>query len=181
MKVKRLILTTTACVLSLFLFSSNAFAENPSRSTFGNHNLNGIYSFRADGAIEVDGIHARGMWEVGRFEADGHGNMTNGVEYSSMLSADDESIIDIPYTFSGTYEIDENGMGKGEVAVYVPAAGITILKKLWFVVFDLDSRNIAHGFAHGHADAELGPGIHGNARTHVGRRMASLPARPNPD
>lgn len=162
----------TTLALTMFQFS---MADPPPRPTFGNHNLDGIYAFRADGVIEADGLPTRGMWEIGRFVADGQGNMTQGVEYSSMLSAHDEDVIDIPYSFEGSYEIGPDGLGKGVVSVFIPAVGITIDKTIWFVVFDLDNRGIAHGFAHGHADAELGPEVHGNARTHVGRRMAPRP------
>ncbi len=50
--------------------------------TFGNHSLNGLYEFHADGVAEVNGSPTRGIWEVGRFRADGEGNITDGVEYS---------------------------------------------------------------------------------------------------
>jgi len=136
-----------------------------------------MYEFHADGVLEVAGLPTRGTWEVGRFYADGQGNMTNGVEYSSLLTSADESIIDVPFTFSGTYHVFPDGTAKSHVSVYVPAAGITIEKSLWFVIYDLDERGIAHGFAGGHADADLGGGAHGNSRTHVGRRMNSSPQR----
>jgi hypothetical protein len=163
-----LVAVTVAAIASL---AARAGADGDDRRAFGNHNLRGAYEFHADGVVEVDGVPTRGIWEVGRFEADGRGNMTNGVEYSSLLSSDDENIIDVPFTFTGTYHINPDGTAKSHVSVFIPAAGITIEKTLWFVVFDVDKHGIAHGFAGGHADADLGEGVHGNARTHVGRRM----------
>jgi hypothetical protein len=167
------VLAIALAVAGLSGFAAQVQADDGDNRGFGNHNLKGTYEFHADGVLEVDGLPTRGMWEVGRFEADGKGNMTNGVEYSSLLSSHDESIIDVPFTFSGTYHINPDGTGKSKVSVYVPAADITIEKTLWFVVHSVDKNGIAHGFAGGHADADLGDGMHGNARTHVGWRMDS--------
>lgn len=136
---------------------------------FGNHTLNGAYEFQADGVVEVNGVPTRGFWEVGRFNADGNGNITDGVEYSSMLSGD-EAVIDQHFTFSGTYTVNPDGTATGEVTVVV-APGVEIKKKLWLIVHSVGKDGIATGFDGGHADADLGDGVHGNARSHVGHRM----------
>lgn len=136
---------------------------------FGNHTLNGAYEFQADGVVEVNGVPTRGFWEVGRFNADGNGNITDGVEYSSMLSGD-EAVIDQNFTFSGTYTVNPDGTATGEVTVVV-APGVEIKKKLWLIVHSVGKDGIANGFDGGHAGADLGGGVHGNARSHVGHRM----------
>jgi len=143
----------------------------PHAYEFGNHNLQGLYEFHADGVVEVNGVPTRGIWEVGKFYADGNGNLLSGVEYSNLLSSDNESVIDVPFTFEGTYQINPDGTGKTNVAVFIPAAGITIDKTLWFVIHKVDESGIAQGFAGGHADADLGAGAHGNSRTHIGTRI----------
>ena len=144
-------------------------SAKPKAPTLGDHSLNGVYEFHADGVVEVNGEPTRGFWEVGRFEADGNGNMTNGVEYSSMLSGD-EAVIDAPFTFSGTYSVAPNGVAKARVTVVIPG-GPTINKTLWFVLHSVGRNGIADGFAGGHADADLGGGVHGNARVHEGNRI----------
>jgi hypothetical protein len=48
---------------------------------------------------------------------------------------------------------------------------LTIEKDLWFVLHSVGKNRIANGFAVGHADADLGTGVHGNSQTHVGWRM----------
>jgi hypothetical protein len=135
----------------------------------GNHSLKGVYEFHADGVVEVNGEPKRGFWEVGRFKADGKGTMTNGVEYSSMLS-NDESVIDQNFTFSGTYSVKPDGTATANVTVQIPN-GPTIQKKLWFVLHSVGKDGVADGFAGGHADADLGGGTHGNARVHEGNRI----------
>lgn len=139
---------------------------------FGNHNLQGLYEFRADGVVEVDGAPSRGFWEVGRFRADGKGNITRGKEYSSMLDSHDESVIDRNFTFAGTYTINPDGTGTGVVTVVV-APGVEITKKLWLVLHSIGRDGIANGFDGGHADAHLGGATHGNARSHVGHRVVT--------
>lgn len=134
----------------------------------GNHSLNGVYEFHADGVVEVNGEPTRGFWEAGRFEADGKGNMLGGVEYSSMLSSD-ESVIDTPFTFTGTYTIRPNGTATADVTVQIP--GGTIQKRLWFVIHSVGPDGVADGFAGGHSHADLGDGVHGNARVHEGNRI----------
>ena len=140
------------------------------RQGFGNHNLKGLYEFRADGVVESDGVPTRGFWEVGMFEADGQGNITNGKEYSSMLSSSDENVIDRPFTFEGTYTVHPDGIATGQVTVVV-APGVEIEKKLWLIIHSVGKDQIAMGFDGGHADAHLGDGVHGNALTHVGHRI----------
>jgi hypothetical protein len=137
---------------------------------FGNHNLNGLYEFQADGAIEADGKPARGVWEVGRFEADGRGNITNGKEYSSLLSSHNEEVIDRHFTFEGTYTVRPDGTAIGQVTVVV-APGVEIKKKLWLIIHSVGKDGIANGFDGGHAEADLGGGTHGNTLSHVGHRI----------
>ncbi len=145
-------------------------AANPASrpQVLGDHSLKGIYEFHADGVIEVNGEPTRGFWEVGRFEADGKGNMTNGVEYSNLL-ANDEQVVDQNFTFEGTYSIRPDGTGTADVTVQIP--GGEIQKKLWFVIHSVGGDRVAHGFAGGHTHADLGGGTHGNARIHEGNRI----------
>jgi hypothetical protein len=138
--------------------------------TFGNHSLNGLYEFHADGVAEVNGSPTRGIWEVGRFRADGEGNITDGVEYSSMLGSGDEETIDRPFTFEGPYQVNPDGTAMGKVTVVV-APGVEIQKKLWLVIHSVGKDGIANGFDGGHADADLGDGAHGNALSHEGDRI----------
>ena len=147
-------------------------AKPDAQRPLGNHTLNGVYEFHADGVVEVDGKPTRSFWEVGRFEADARGNMRNGVEYSSMLS-NEESQIDQNFTFSGTYSVRPDGTATADVTVVIP--GGTIQKKLWFVVHSVGRDGIARGFAGGHADADLGNDVHGNSLVHEGNRIAALP------
>ena len=157
-------------VVSLALVGWAAAGQQTTATVgFGNHTLNGAYEFQADGVVEVNGVPTRGFWEVGRFNADGKGNITDGVEYSSMLSSD-EAVIDQNFTFSGTYTVNADGTATGEVTVVV-APGVEIEKKLWLIVHSVGRDGIANGFDGGHADADLGDGVHGNARSHVGHRI----------
>jgi hypothetical protein len=155
-------------IAGAFALPGSATSSNKPRS-LGNHSLKGVYEFHADGVVEVNGEPTRGFWEVGRFKADGKGNMTNGIEYSSMLSGD-ESVIDQPFTFSGTYTVAPTGVAKADVTVQIPN-GPTIQKRLWFVIHSVGPNGIADGFAGGHSDADLGGGTHGNARVHEGNRI----------
>lgn len=144
-----------------------------SKSGLGNHSLQGTYMFQADGVVENEsGGFIRGMWEVGRFEADGNGNMTNGVEYSTLLSSSDADVIDQSFTFSGTYQVNPDGTAKAHVTVIVNPE-LTIEKDLWFVIHSVGKDGIANGFGGGHADANLGGGVHGDSLTHVGWRIVS--------
>jgi hypothetical protein len=138
--------------------------------TLGNHSLCGAYEFHADGVVEIDGVPSRGFWEAGRFDADCEGNITNGVEYSSLLDSNDESVIDQNFTFKGSYVVNNNGTAKASVKVTI-APGVVIEKFLWFVLNSVGKDGIANGFAGGHAEAEIGGGVHGNTRTHVGTRI----------
>lgn len=150
------------------------FAEASPRSErharLGNHSLSGLYEFRADGVVEVNGLPSRGFWEVGKFEADGKGNITNGIEYSTLLSSSDENVIDRPATFEGTYTVNPDGTATGQVTVVV-APGVEITKKLWLIIHSVGRDRIAMGFDGGHADADLGNGVRGNARSHEGHRI----------
>lgn len=147
-----------------------AGASDKGRAGFGNHTLQGLYEFHADGVVEVDGVPTRGFWEVGTFEADGKGNIINGKEYSTLLSSSDENVIDQFFTFEGTYTVNPDGTATGEVTVVV-APGVQIQKKLWLIIHSVGKDGIANGFDGGHAEADLGDGVHGNARSHVGHRM----------
>lgn len=171
--MKRLaILTLCLAAASLAVVAlAGAGTRGKGTETFGNHNLNGLYEFHADGAVEVNGTPTRGFWEVGRFRADGKGHITDGIEYSSMLSEDEEQI-DRPFTFEGTYEVHPNGVATGEVTVVV-APGVEIEKKLWLIIHSVGKDGIANGFDGGHAEADLGGGAHGNALSHVGHRMVT--------
>ena len=156
-------------VLALLIVAAVGAQANE-ETEFGNHNLQGVYEFHADGVVEVNEVYTRGTWEVGRFVADGNGNWTDGVEYSSLLSSSDESIIDLNFTFTGTYEVNPDGTGTAQITVVLPT-GDEIEKSLWFVIYGVGKKGIANGFAGGHADADLGGGVHGNSRTHVGTRV----------
>ena len=134
----------------------------------GNHSLSGNWSFGADGTLEDDGKPGRGFWEVGRFTADGEGNMTGGVEYSNMLS-DDESVVNQPFAFEGTYEVKPDGTGTAEVDVTLPN-GAVITKTLWFVLNDVRG-GVAHGMYGGHLHADLGEHVDGRAGLHYGMRI----------
>jgi hypothetical protein len=147
-----------------------AGASDKGRAGFGNHTLKGLYEFHADGVVEVNGVPTRGFWEVGTFHADGNGNITNGKEYSTLLSSSDENVIDQFCTFEGTYTVNLDGTATGEVTVVV-APGVEIQKKLWLIVHSVGKDGIANGWDGGHAGADLGDGVHGNARSHVGHRM----------
>ncbi len=144
----------------------------PNRVVLGSHSLCGSYEFHADGVVEVDGAPTRGFWEAGRFDADCRGNLTNGVEYSSLLSSNAENVIDQNFTFSGTYVVRDDGTAKASVKVVI-APGVVIDKSLWFVLNGIGKDGIANGFAGGHAEADLGNGVHGNTRTHVGSRIVA--------
>jgi hypothetical protein len=138
----------------------------------GSHSLCGTYEFHADGVVEVDGVPTRGFWEAGRFDSDCRGNLTNGVEYSSLLTSSAEKVIDQNFTFSGTYIVRDDGTAKASVKVVI-APGVVIEKSLWFILYGIGKDGIANGFAGGHADADLGNGVHGNTRTHVGSRIVA--------
>lgn len=174
--MKKLYLLLLVCVAALIMlfgftpFTASSESLEGSMRPLGNHSLQGSYEFHADGVIEIDGEPTRGIWEVGRFDADGKGNITNGVEYSSLLSSSDETIIDQNFTFEGTYTINADGIGKATVSVTLPN-GFVIEKSLWLVLHSVGKNGIANGFAGGHADADLGEGVHGNSRTHVGWRI----------
>jgi len=169
----RIVLSSLVAVLvvSLGLVGwATAGPQTTATGGFGNQTLKGAYEFQADGVVEVNGVPTRGFWEVGRFEADGMGNIENGVEYSSLLSSDNEAVIDQNFTFSGTYTVNPDGTATGEVTVVV-APGVEITKKLWLIIHSVGKDGIANGFDGGHADAGLGPGVHGNTRSHVGHRI----------
>lgn len=168
-RAKRGIGLAIVLVAATGVFVLPGSAKAPEARPFGNHSLDGVYEFHADGVVEVDGQPTRGFWEVGRFEADGRGNMLNGVEYSSMLGSG-EDVIDQNFTFAGTYEVRPDGTATADVTVQIP--GGSIQKKLWFVIHSVGRDGIANGFAGGHADADLGGGVHGNARVHEGNRIA---------
>ena len=161
------VLVSGTAVVGLSAVSGSA-KPDAAAARLGNHSLKGVYEFHADGVVEVDGEPTRGFWEVGRFKADGQGNMIDGVEYSSMLG-NDEALIDQPFTFEGTYSVQPNGVATADVIVQIP--GGTIEKRLWFVIHSVGKDGIADGFAGGHADADLGGGTHGNARVHEGNRI----------
>jgi hypothetical protein len=143
-------------------------ADTAAADGFGNQTLTGSYEFYAQGVIEVNGLPTRGIWEIGRFDADGKGNITNGVEYSTLLG-DAESTIDQYFTFSGTYNVHTDGITTGEVTVITPVG--PIVKRLWLIVHSVGKDGIANGFDGGHAHADLGPGGHGNTLSHVGHRI----------
>ena len=159
--------------IALFAFASPDLTQAPALSNgtaLGNRSLRGSYEFHADGVVEINGVPTRGFWESGRFDADGKGNITNGVEYSSLLSSSDESVIDQNFTFTGTYTVNPDGTAKATVDVVI-APGVVIHKTLWFVIHSVGKDGVANGFAGGHADADLGDGVHGNTRTHQGWRI----------
>jgi hypothetical protein len=169
--VKRIALLLVGLAVSVTLAGFTvASAGDKDTRVFGNHNLNGLYEFRADGVVEAAGVPTRGFWEVGRFEADGKGNITNGKEYSSLLSSGDEGAIDQFFTFEGTYHVNPDGIATGEVTVTI-APGVEITKKLWLIIHSVGRTGIANGFDGGHAHADLPDGSHGNARSHVGHRV----------
>jgi hypothetical protein len=166
-KLLAFLVSITLVVAALAGFATRAQAD--SNKGFGNHNLQGTYMFHADGVVEHDG-YVRAMWEVGRFEADGKGNIINGVEHSSLLSSSDPDKINQPFTFTGTYQVNPDGTAKGHVTVIV-GPQLTIEKDLWLVIHSVGKDGIANGFAGGHADAEIGGGEHGNSQSHVGWRV----------
>lgn len=173
--MKRIVILLSGLVLLLALVSfavAGADAGSGRAARFGNHSLNGVYEFQADGFIEVDGRLTRGFWEVGRFRADGKGNITNGKEYSTLLSSSNEDVINQFFTFEGTYQVHPDGTATGQVTVLV-APGVEITKKLWLILHSVGERGIANGFDGGHAEADLGNGVHGNALSHVGHRMVT--------
>ena len=157
-------------VLAGLVGLAGADTSDEGGARFGNHNLKGLYEFHADGALEVDGRPTRGIWEVGRFEADGRGRITDGKEYSTLLSSSNEEGIDRPFTFEGTYEVHPDGTATGQVTVHV-APGLEIKKKLWLIIHSVGKDGIANGFDGGHAHADLGQGTHGNTLSHVGHRI----------
>ena len=169
MKKGLIVVAALSITIVGMLVMPGAAKRKDSRVALGNHSLKGVYEFHADGVVEVNGEPTRGFWEAGRFEADGKGNMINGVEYSSMLSGD-ESVINQPFTFSGTYSIKPDGTATADVVVVIPG-GIRIEKRLWFVIHSVGRDRIADGFAGGHSHADLGGGTHGNARVHEGNRI----------
>ncbi len=173
MKRNLLVVLISGVLLSLaFVGLAEAGSRDEPKAGFGNHNLKGLYEFRADGVVEINGNPSRGFWEVGRFEADGRGNITSGKELSTMLSSSDETVIDKPFSFRGTYTVHPDGTATGEVTVLV-APGFEIKKKLWLVIHSVGKEGIAMGFDGGHADADLGNGVRGNARSHAGHRMVT--------
>lgn len=167
----RLAITATLCVgLAVALALAKFASADTAARGFGNHNLKGLYEFHADGALEVDDRPTRGIWEVGRFKADGRGKITDGKEYSTLLSSSNEEVIDRAFTFEGTYEVHPDGTATGEVTVLV-APGVEIKKKLWLIIHSVGKTGIANGFDGGHAHAHLGEGAHGNTLSHVGHRI----------
>jgi hypothetical protein len=168
-RIAMLTLAVAAASVLVVIGFAGSGAQGRATATFGNHNLNGLYEFQADGMVEVNGEPRRGFWEVGRFRADGAGRITGGIEHSSMLSEDEETI-DRPFTFEGTYQVHPTGVATGNVTVVV-APGVEIRKKLWLILHSIGKRGIANGFDGGHAHADLGGGTHGNALTHVGHRV----------
>jgi hypothetical protein len=171
-KVALLVLVCCALILLALVGLAGAGAKKNNDTRFGNHSLKGLYEFHADGVVEVDGKPTRSFWEVGRFEADGRGRITNGKEYSSLLSGSDEKVIDRAFTFEGTYTVNSDGTSTGEVTVVI-APGVKIKKKLWLIIHSVGKEGIADGFDGGHADADLGGGAHGNSLSHVGHRIES--------
>ena len=172
-KILAFLLPVLLIALTVTLIMNSAMpaqADSRDKMQFGNHSLKGTYAFHADGVVEDEnGGYIRAIWEVGRFDADGKGNLINGVEYSSLLSSSDPNVIDQPFTFTGTYEVNPDGTAKAHVTVIVNPQ-LTIEKELWFIIHSIGKDGIANGFAGGHADADLG-GPHGNSQTHMGWRM----------
>lgn len=171
---RALLLSVSSLLLLLFVVAgwvSQAKPHHGNPQEFGNHSLQGAYAFYADGVVEDESSgYLRGIWEIGRFNADGQGNWTGGVEYSSLLSSSDPEVVDQNFTFEGTYEIFPDGSGKGHVTVFINPE-FSIEKDLWFMIHSVAGDGIANGFFGGHVDADLGGGVHGNSRTHVGWRM----------
>ena len=170
MNRKLLAFFVSMALLSASLVGFATRAQVNGKKGYGNHTLQGTYMFHADGVVENEtGGYIRGLWEVGRFEVDGKGKITNGVEYSSLLSSGDPDVINQPFTFTGTYQVNPDGTAKAHVTVIINPER-TIEKDLWFVLHSVGKNGIANGFAGGHADADLG-GAHGNSQSHVGWRM----------
>jgi len=108
--------TLVATILTGFVARAGAHGK----TRLGNHSLQGAYMFHADGVVENEtGGYIRGMWELGRFEADGNGNIVNGVEYSSLLTSSNPAVCDQAFSFAGTYEIQPDGTAKAHVKVIV--------------------------------------------------------------
>src|SRR5712664_1308739 len=76
----------------------------PPTGSFSNASLNGQYAFSMSGA---DGVTGSFFARVGSFTADGHGNITAGIE-------DVNTVLDVPQTLaftSSTYSIQADGRG----------------------------------------------------------------------
>lgn len=171
-RIAILVLVCGATVLLALAAFAGAGTNDDADPRFGNHTLKGLYEFHADGALEVDDKPTRGIWEVGRFKADGRGRITDGKEYSTLLSSGNEEVINRNFTFEGTYEVHPDGVTTGEVTVQV-APGVEIKKKLWLIIHSVGKDGIANGFDGGHAHADLGEGAHGNTLSHVGHRIVT--------
>jgi len=143
-------------------------SDSGARQGIGDHSFTGTWSFGAEGALEQDGEPGRGFWEIGRFTVDGEGHMTGGVEYSDLLGTDD-SVVDQPFTFEGTYTVHPDATGKATVDVTLPN-GVVIQKTVWFVLNDI-RKGEAHGMLGGHLHAELGEHLHGRAGLHEAQRI----------
>ena len=161
-----LTLAVTAAVLGAFLALSPA--DSAAKRGIGNHSFSGNWSFGADGVIEQDGEAIRGFWEFGRFTVDGKGKMTGGVEYSDLLGSD-ESVVNQPFTFEGTYTVRPDATGTAKVDVTLPN-GAVIQKSVWFVLSDFKGGE-ARGFKGGHLHAELSERLTGRAGLHVGHKV----------
>ena len=153
-----------ATVLVLVLGASGTAAKQG----LGNQSFVGRWAFGADGVIEHDGKPGRSFWEAATFTVDGNGHMTGGKEFSNLIS-DDPAVIDQPFTFEGTYNVNPDGTGRADVDVTLPN-GAVISKSVWFVLSDI-RKGEAYGFVGGHTHAELGEAVHGNAGLHFGRRI----------
>jgi len=77
------------------------FADRRSASTFSNGSLGGAYVF-SEGGVTTSGVFAA----VGRFNADGAGNISLGVEDENNAGGVAENL-----AFSGSYSIASNGRG----------------------------------------------------------------------
>ena len=80
----------------------NGVIEKQDASAFSNSALNGGYSFGFDGISSSGAI----MSAVGRFTADGAGNISAGVE-----DINDAGVVSTNVGFTGTYSVASNGRG----------------------------------------------------------------------
>ena len=121
---------TTAHGVVAPVVTPDAGQNNLPRTQFSLASLNGRYSF----VNFVAGLAA----SLGTMTFDGNGNVVDGTAFGNTIGISGGQIVSdtFPFTFSGTYTIDQNGNGSVKLVANLPG-GHTQESNFLFVVLEV--------------------------------------------